>query len=196
MKNKISISQKEKSRIDKDLKNIFIKLIVTDANRISKLEYNQFHKLIKDNIENVEIITYIIHSISKEILSLEKNEDKIKLLNLLNEFYSPLNSINNITDNFDLYFHSYCEYTSRILTVIQDNILLNIPANKISDIFGRIIYSLFSKKLLKENEIKRGKKLFEILFDSVTINLINIFFKFLSILDLSFGDILFFIFKN
>ena len=78
MKNKISISQKEKSCIDKDLKNIFIKLIVTDANRISKLEYNQFHKLIKDNIENVEIITYIIHSISKEILSLEKNEDKIK----------------------------------------------------------------------------------------------------------------------
>ena len=49
MKNKISISQKEKSWIDKDLKNIFIKLIVTDVNRISKLEYNQFHKLIKDN---------------------------------------------------------------------------------------------------------------------------------------------------
>jgi len=58
MKNKISISQKEKSNIDKDLKNIFIKLIVSETNRISELEYNHFHKLIKDNIENVEIITY------------------------------------------------------------------------------------------------------------------------------------------
>ena len=139
MKNKIS--PKDKSNIDKNLKNIFIKLIVTESNRIPKLEYNHYHKLIKDNIENLEIITYIIHSISKEILSLEKNEDKIKLLNLLNEFYSPWNSINDVTDNFNLYFHSYCEYTSRILTVIQDNILLNIPANKISDIFGRIIFT-------------------------------------------------------
>ena len=177
MKNKISISQKEKSNIDKDLKNIFIKLIVSETNRISELEYNQFHKLIKDNIENVEIITYIIHSISKEILSLEKNEDKIKLLNLLNEFYSPLNTINNTTDNFNWYFHSYCKYTSRILTVIQDNILLNIPANKISDIFGRIIYSLFSKKLFKENEIKRGKKTFEILQGFCFYNMKQSFYR-------------------
>ena len=117
------------------------KLIVTESNRISKLEYSHYHKLIKDNIENIEIITYIIHSISKEILSLEKNEDKIKLLNLLNEFYFPLNTISNTTDNFNLYFHSYSKYTSRLLTVIQENILLNIPANKISDIFGRIIFT-------------------------------------------------------
>ena len=74
MKNKIS--PKDKYNIDKNLKNIFIKLIVTESNRIPKLEYNHYHKLIKDNIENLEIITYIIHSISKEILSLEKNEGK------------------------------------------------------------------------------------------------------------------------
>jgi len=163
MKNKISISQKEKSNIDKDLKNIFIKLIVSETNRISELEYNHFHKLIKDNIENVEIITYIIHSISKEILSLEKNEDKIKLLNLLNEFYSPLNIMNYTTDNFNSLFNSYSKYTSRILTVIQDNILLDISANKISDIFGRIIYSLFSNNIFEVKEIKIGKKTFEIL---------------------------------
>ena len=152
-----------KINIDEKLKSLFIHLINKEPNSISNSDYNQYHDLIEENIENSQNITYIIYSISKEIVSLEQIEDKIKILYLLNEFYVPLNKINTNSKDFHRIFHTYCEYISRILTVIQKNIVSNIPCEKICEIFGKIINCLFEKNLIGEKELKRGIKTFEIL---------------------------------
>ena len=161
MKNKIS--PEDKLNIELKLKQIFISLINSKSNQISSSQYKEYHKLIENNFENQENITYIIHSLSKEIISLEKTENKIKILNLLKEFFTPLKLLNNICENFSLKFRLYCKYTSRILTVLQKIILTDVNPEIISEIFGYIINLLMSKKLIKENDIKSKKKTFEVI---------------------------------
>ena len=160
MKN--TILPEGKFNIDEKLKSLFIRLINKESNSISNSDYNQYYNLIEENIENQQNITYIIYSISKEIFSLEQIEDKIKLLYLLKEFYVPLNTIDTNSKDFHRIFIAYIDYISRILTVIQKSIVLNIPPEKISEIFGKIINCVFERNLFEETELKRGLKAFEI----------------------------------
>ena len=156
MKNKIST---EKKYLDEKLKPIFIKLINSNSN----FDFLEYHKLIENNFENQENIAYIIHYLYKEIKDLEKLDDKLKILHLFSEFYSYLTTINSDSHNFSLKFNLYCKYTSRILTVLQKIILMDITPDKISEIFGKIIFELFSKKISREKEIKRMIKTTEII---------------------------------
>ena len=156
------ISTEEKSNIDDKLEKIYINLINREYSRISSLYLVEYNNLIEDNIEKPENITYIIHSISKEIMSLEGIENKLKILYLLKEFYSTLNSNNIESEKYLLKYHLYCKYISRILTVIQNNLYYDFPPENISKIFGKIVSYLFSKNIIKE-EAKRAKKTFEIL---------------------------------
>ena len=117
--------------------------------------YLDYHNLIKDNIKNSNNITFILHSLSKEIFIAESIKDKIKLLNLLPEFYSPF--LNNPNLNISLSH----PYLSRILTVLQNNLLSNIQPSIISEIFGKIIIIIFKdeyeyKKIKKNYEISQG----------------------------------------
>ena len=156
------ISTEEKSNIDDKLEKIYINLINREYSRISSLYLVEYNNLIEDNIEKPENITYIIHSISKEIMSLEGIENKLKILYLLKEFYSTLNSNNIESEKYLLKYHLYCKYISRILTVIQNNLYYDFPPENISKIFGKIVSYLFSKNIIQE-EAKRAKKTFEIL---------------------------------
>ena len=161
MKNKIS--PEDKLNIDLKLNQIFISLINSKSNQISSSKYKEYHKLIENNFENQENITYIIHSLSKEIISLEKVENKIKILNLLKKFFTPLKLLNNIYDKFSLKYQLYCKYTSRILTVLQKIILTDVNPEIVSQTFGSVVNLLMSKKLINENDIKAKKKTFEII---------------------------------
>ena len=161
MKNKFFFE--EKKILEKKLKSICLKLIKEDSNDLSNSYRNEFNNLIIDNLDNSDNITYILHYISKEIINNEKFESKIKILILLEKFYNPFKSLNNESDNFSIIFHLYCKYTSQILTILQKMISLNIPPNFISEIFGKIISILFSKNVVKEKDIKKLKKTFEII---------------------------------
>ena len=160
---KSQLSQETKIQLNNKLKNIFKNLIniknnntyqqlIYESNKKKNI-YSDFHELIKDNIHNSNNITYILHTLSKEIFIVESIEDKIKLFNLLPEFYSPFtDNFNN--ENISLLY----SYLSRILTVIQNNLLLNIQPIIISEIFKKIIFILFKN----ENEYKKIKKYYEI----------------------------------
>ena len=161
MKNKFFFE--EKKILEKKLKSICLKLIKEDSNDLSNSYCDEFNNLIIDNLDNSDNITYILHYISKEIINNEKFESKIKILILLEKFYNPFKSLNNESDNFSIIFHLYCKYTSQILTILQKMISLNIPPNFISEIFGKIISILFSKNVVKEKDIKKLKKTFEII---------------------------------
>ena len=84
---------------------------------------------------------YILHTLSKEIFFVQSIEDKIKLLNLLPEFYIPF--INNFNENIILIY----SYLSRVLNVIQNSLLLNIEPKIISLIFGKIILLIFKNEI-------------------------------------------------
>lgn len=161
MKNKFFFE--DKIILEKKLNSIFFKLIKEDSDIFSNSYHEEFNKLIIDNLESIDNITYILHYISKKIIINEKFESKIKLINLFEEFYNPFKSLNIKSKNFSLIFHLYCKHTSQILTIIQKIILLNLPPNLISEIFGKIILILFSKNLVKEKDIKKLKKTFEII---------------------------------
>ena len=153
----IKILPVDKLNLENKLKSIYIKLINSESYN-SFITFEEYHKIIEDNIEKQENIVYIIHSISKEISSLEKTEDKIKILNLLKEFYISSNSINELQ-----IISLYSKYTSRILTILQNNILLKITPDNISNIFGTIVNYLFENNIKGNKEIKMIKKAFEIL---------------------------------
>ena len=157
MKNQLS--QEIKNQLNNKLKNIFKNIINITNNNIypqliyetnkNKNIYSDYHELIKDNIQNSNNITYILHTLSKEISIVESIEDKIKLFNLLPEFYSPFkDNFNN--ENLSLLY----SYLSRILTVIQNNLLLNIQPIIISEIFKKIILIIF-KNEIEYNKIKK-----------------------------------------
>ena len=161
MKNQIL--KDDKNHLNSKLQNIFNNIIssskklnyhqqLENESRIKKNIYSDYHKLIKENIQNSKNITFILHALSKKIFFTEIIQDKIKLLNLLYEFYSPF--LNNSNSNISL---SY-PYLSRILTVIQNNLLLNIQPKIIGDIFGKIIIIIFKN----EYEYKKIKKNYEI----------------------------------
>ena len=161
MKNQLS--KEDKHNLSNKLLNIFSKIINNNIQsyrplyyetRQNKNIYSEYHNLIKENIDNSNNITYILYIISKEIFFTELNQDKIKLFNLLPEFYSPF--LNNINTNLNI-SQTY-PYLSRILTVIQNNLLLNIQPKAISEIFGKIILILFNN----EYENKKLKKIYEI----------------------------------
>ena len=148
------------------LHNIFNSIINASTNypyyqssyesRKNKTIYSNYHSTIKDNIKNPNNITYILHSLSKEILFAELVQDKIKLLNLLPEFYFPFLSKSN--KNADINITLVYPYLSRILTVIQNNLSLNIQPKIISEIFGKIVIIIFKN----ENELKKKIKNYEI----------------------------------
>ena len=159
MNNKLS--KEEKFNLTNKLINIFAKITNTNIQsyrplyfetRQNKNMYSDYHNLIKENIGNSNHITYILYILSKEIFSTELNQNKIKLLNLLPEFYSPF--LYNINSNISQTYPNL----SRILTVIQNNLLLNIEPKTISEIFSKIILILFKN----EYDNKKMKKLFEI----------------------------------
>lgn len=157
------LSKEEKIQLNKILQNIFKKIINFDnkTNRLISNDkklinniYSDYHNLIIENIKKSNNITYILHILSKEIFFTELIQNKIKLFNLLPEFFSPF--INNLYDNLNI---TLCyPYLSRILTVIQNNLSLNIQPNIISDIFSKIISIIFKTEY--ENKIK--KEYFEI----------------------------------
>ena len=160
MKNQIS--QEIKNQLNNKLNNIFKNIINKTNNNIyqqliyeskkNKNIYSDFQELIKDNIQNSNNITYILHTLSKEMFIIESIEDKIKLFNLLPEFYSPFRDTFN--ENISLLY----SYLSRILTVIQNNLLLNIQPIIISEIFKKIILIIFKNDI----EYKNIKKYYEI----------------------------------
>ena len=162
---KTQILKEDKINLNSKLQNIFNNIINSSKNanyqtyqplsnesKINKNIYSEYHNLIKESIQNSNSITFILHVLSKEIFFTELIQDKIKLLNLLPEFYSPF--LNNSNLNISL---SY-SYLSRILTVIQNNLLLNIQPKIISEIFGKIIIIIFKN----EYEYKKIKKNYEI----------------------------------
>ena len=162
---KTQILKEDKIHLNNKLKNIFNNIINSSKNtnyqtyqplsnesKINNNIYSEYHNLIKESIQNSNSITFILHVLSKEIFFTELIQDKIKLLNLLPEFYSPF--LNNSNLNISL---SY-PYLSRILTVIQNNLLLNIQPKIISEIFGKIIIIIFKN----EYEYKKIKKNYEI----------------------------------
>jgi len=112
--------------------------------------YSDFHNLILENIQNPNNITYILHSLSKEIFFTKAIQDKIKLFNLISEFFFPFKDNLNPELNISLTY----PYISRILTVIQNNLLLNIQPKIISNTFGKIISIVFGN----ECEITKAKK--------------------------------------
>ena len=159
---KTQIMRDDKIQFNKKIKDI-INIIINPQKKTTyqpssyepntnRAIYLDYHNLIKDNIKNSNNITFILHSLSKEIFMAESIKDKIKLLNLLPEFYSPF--LNNTNLNISL---SY-PYLSRILTVLQNNLLSNIQPSIISEIFGKIIIIIFKD----EYEYKKIKKNYEI----------------------------------
>ena len=125
---------------------------VSYESRSNKNIYSFYHNLIKENIHNSNAITFILHTLSKEIFNSEIIQNKIKLFNLLPEFFFPFlkNKNNNISSTYP--------YLSRILTVIQNNLSLNIQPKIISSIFRKIILIILNN----ENEYKKIKKYYEI----------------------------------
>ena len=131
--------KKEVEQIKEALRNIFMNIINSDFEQ-SENVYSDYHHLIKENINNSNNITYIIHYLSKELFSTELTKDKIKLLNLIPEFYTPFDKNISIT----------YPYLSRILTVLQNNLSLNIQSKIISEIFGKIISKLLDNSIDKK----------------------------------------------
>lgn len=162
---KAQLFKDDKIQLNIKLQNILNNIIIPLTNttyqpyqassyesRVSKSIYTDYHELIKENIKESNNITFILHSISKEIFFAELIQDKIKLLNLLPEFFSPF--LNNQNLNISI---SY-PYLSRILTVLQNNLLLNIQPLIINEIFSKIIIIIFKN----EYEYKKIKKYYEI----------------------------------
>ena len=141
------------------LQNIFKKIInnsyhscrdISFEVKLNNSLYSDYHNLIIENIQNPNNITYILHSLSKEIFFTKAIQDKIKLFNLISEFFSPFKD--NI--NHELNISMTYPYISRILTVIQNNLLLNIQPKIISSTFGKIISIIFGN----ENEVNKTRK--------------------------------------
>ena len=159
---KSQLSQETKIQLNNKLKIIFNNIIKITNNKAyqpliyesnkNKNIYSDFQELIKENMQNSNNITYILHILSKEIFFVQSIEDKIKLLNLLPEFYIPF--INNFNENIILIY----SYLSRVLNVIQNSLLLNIEPKIISLIFGKIILLIFKNEI----EYKKIKKYYEI----------------------------------
>ena len=148
-----------KIEINTILQNIFNNIInnsyhscrdISSEEKFSNSLYSDYHKLIVKNIQNPNNITYILHALSKEIFFTKAIQDKIKLFNLISEFFSPFKD--NI--NHELNISMTYPYISRILTVIQNNLLLNIQPKIISNTFGKIISIIFGN----EYEINKTKK--------------------------------------
>ena len=159
MNNKLS--KEEKLNLSNKLQNILTKITNTDIQsyrplyyetRQNKSIYSNYHNLIKENIDNSNNITFILYILSKEIFSTELINNKIKILNLLPEFYSPF--LYNINNNLSQTY----PYLSCILTVIQNNLSLSIQPKIISEIFSKIIIILFKN----EYDNKKIKKIYEI----------------------------------
>mgnify|MGYP002625459556 CR=1 FL=1 len=125
---------------------------ISSESKANNSLYSDYHNLIIKNIQISNNITYILHALSKEIFIIKSIQDKIKLFNLIPEFFSPF--IDNI--NHDLNISLTYPYISRILTVIQNNLLLNIQPKIISSTFGKIILIIFGS----EYEVKQNKKEF------------------------------------
>ena len=119
---KAQLFKDDKIQLNIKLQNILNNIIIPLTNttyqpyqassyesRVSKSIYTDYHELIKENIKESNNITFILHSISKEIFFAELIQDKIKLLNLLPEFFSPF--LNNQNLNISI---SY-PYLSRIV---------------------------------------------------------------------------------
>jgi len=133
------------------LQNIFNNIInnsyhscrnISSEAKLNKSLYSDYHNLIIENIQNPNNITYILHALSKEIFFTKAIQDKINLFNLISEFFSPFRD--NI--NRDLNISMTFPYISRILTVIQNNLLLNIQPKIISNTFGKIISTIFGNE--------------------------------------------------
>ena len=148
-----------KIEINTILQNIFNNIInnsyhscrdISSEEKFSNSLYSDYYKLIVKNIQNPNNITYILHALSKEIFFTKAIQDKIKLFNLISEFFSPFKDNINQELNISLTY----PYLSRILTVIQNNLLLNIQPKIISNIFGKIISNIFGN----EYEINKIKK--------------------------------------
>ena len=148
-----------KIEINTILQNIFNNIInnsyhscrdISSEEKFSNSLYSDYHKLIVKNIQNQNNITYILHALSKEIFFTKAIQDKIKLFNLISEFFSPFKD--NI--NHELNVSMTYPYISRILTVIQNNLLLNIQPKIISNTFGKIISIIFGN----EYEVNKTKK--------------------------------------
>ena len=154
--------KEDKIQINEILKKIFIDIInhnnntsyktISYESRTNKNKYYSYHNLIKDNIQNSNKITYILHYLSKEIFTTEIVQDKIKLFNLLPEFFSPF--FKNEKENISITY----PYLSRILTVMQNNLTLNIQPKIISSIFRKIISIIFTSEI----KYKKIKKYYEI----------------------------------
>ena len=148
-----------KIEINTILQNIFNNIInnsyhscrdISSEEKFSNSLYSDYYKLIVKNIQNPNNITYILHALSKEIFFTKAIQDKIKLFNLISEFFSPFKDNINQELNISLTY----PYLSRILTVIQNNLLLNIQPKIISNTFGKIISIIFGN----EYEINKTKK--------------------------------------
>ena len=111
-----------------------------------------YYNLITNNISDQNTTIYILHIISREINASYSLIEKKLLLSLLPEFFIPF-----FTTDIDLTY----PYLSRILTSIQSNILSDIPAIYIGEIFKKIIFYLFNDEE-GQNRDPINKDLFEI----------------------------------
>ena len=151
--------KEDKTELNNNLKKIFNDTINSPLKEYKSIyEYlkenkniSEYQMIIKNNITNSNAITFILHSLSKKIFHTELFQDKMKLFHLLLEFYLPFlndTTINNISLTYP--------YLSCILTVIQNNLSINISPKFISNIF-----SIIMEIIMKDND-RKMKKYYEI----------------------------------
>ena len=145
-----------KSSIENIIKNIknssnelYLKSIQIELSHHVLLEY---YNLITSHISDQNTTIYILHIISREINKSSSVFEKQLLLSLLPEFFIPF-----FTTDITLTY----PYLSRILTSIQSNIVSDIPAIYIGEIFKKIIFYLFNDEE-GQNREPINRDLFEI----------------------------------
>lgn len=106
---------------------------------------SQYHKLIQTNITFADNITLIFHKISSAISSNDNLANKKLIIKLVPEFLVPFSK------NIEICY----QYTSRLLTVIQNSISFFSP-DIITETFSEILVYLFRNEDKKNCEIFQG----------------------------------------
>ena len=135
---------KEQIQIQNNLINIInnLKNCILSQNNNKYSILLEYHNLILQNIKEPKNITFILHTISREIYNAEKIEEKKIILELLSEFFIPFK--NNIKETFP--------FLSRILTTIQSNIKSEIDSQFLSEIYTKILKFIFIEKNIENKQ--------------------------------------------
>ena len=135
---------KEQIQIQNHLINIInnLKNCILSQNNNKYSILLEYHNLILQNIKEPKIITFILHTISREIYNSDKIEEKKIILELLTEFFVPFK--NNIKETFP--------FLSRILTTIQSNIKSEIDSKFLSEIYTKILNFIFIEKNIENKQ--------------------------------------------